>query len=105
MCAEFMIVAKVKELARRLGIPLSKLAETFEWTTRVFPRGSAPVLYRPESSLILTPMQFSLLPRWSKERAIKFATHNARLDSVAEKATWKKPFLTQRAVAPLSAFI
>ncbi len=50
-------------------------------------------------------MSFSLVPSWSKERKVKFATHNARMETILEKPTWKKPFLQQRALIPISYFV
>lgn len=36
---------------------------------------------------------------------VKFATHNARIESVAEKPTWKRPFESRRALIPITRFI
>ncbi len=49
-------------------------------------------------------MSFSLIPSWSKELKVKFATHNARLETVTEKPIWKTPFLSQHCLIPLTSF-
>jgi putative SOS response-associated peptidase YedK len=34
----------------------------------------------------------------------KFATYNARIESVLDKSTWKNPFLRHRAITPMTHF-
>jgi len=73
------------------------------------------VLEDPQGRRELRMMQFSLVPSWSKERRVKFATHNARLWSfdektrrevpVFEKPTWRGPFAHRHCLVPLSEFI
>lgn len=50
-------------------------------------------------------MRYSLVPNWSKEAKVKFATHNARLESIDEKPTWKTVFSEQHCLVPLTDFI
>lgn len=57
-----------------------------------------------KQNLKLKKMQFSLVPSWSKEPKVKFATHNARIETVLEKPTWKKPFTGQHCLIPLTGF-
>lgn len=73
------------------------------------PYQKAPVIVSenqntPEIKYKITSMGFSLVPSWSKEAKVKFATHNARIESVLEKPTWKTPFLKQHCVIPISNF-
>ncbi len=73
-----------------------------EWLgERVVPYRSAPVFAQDKVHL----MQYSLIPAWSKERKLKFATFNCRLDGASNKPTWKKPFLNHHCVVPLNAFV
>src|SRR5262249_8131522 len=53
----------------------------------------------------LTAMRFALLPSWSKEPKVKFATHNARLETIDEKPTWKSVFINRHCLIPLTDFI
>ncbi len=57
-----------------------------------------------KQNLKLKQMQFSLVPSWSKESKVKFATHNARIETVMEKPTWKNPFAGQHCLVPLNGF-
>ena len=98
MCAQFLIKAHLKDLADLFGI---QIEQALSWSERILPHQSAPVL----SPAGLSLMNFSLIPSWSDSPRPKFATHNARLETISEKATWKKPFMTRHCVVPLSSFI
>ncbi len=71
----------------------------------VVPHRLAPVLFKPLASLELVQMKFSLLPSWSKDSKVKFATHNARLESIDEKPTWRSVFVKRHCLVPLTDFI
>ena len=52
-----------------------------------------------------TLRQWSLIPRWSKDPKLKFATFNARSESLAEKPTFRDAWRrSQRCVIPASAY-
>lgn len=106
MCAQYLIKIKLKELKEKFGIVIPeglKISEVID--ERVLPHRFAPVLVGEGDKMILKLMNFSLIPSWSKERKVKFATHNARLETLAEKPTWKKPFESQHALVPLTRFV
>jgi putative SOS response-associated peptidase YedK len=50
--------------------------------------------------LELTDMQWWLLPFWSKDARIKYATFNARVESVASSASFREPFRRRRCLIP-----
>lgn len=97
MCAQFLIKAKAKELQDLFGIipPIDPLDR------RVLPHNKSFVV----TAEGYKEMNFSLIPSWSKERRPKFATHNARIETLAVKPTWKKPLENNRCLVPLTAFI
>ncbi len=71
------------------------------WDDRIAPGRLAPVIIQNEAKL----MRFSLIPSWSKEPKVKFATHNARIETVLEKPTWRKPFEKKHCLIPIDYFI
>lgn len=71
----------------------------------IVPYTPAPVYYRPDDVIDVTDMKFSMVPSWSKEPKVKFATHNARLESIDEKPTWKGVFVRRHCLVPLTDFI
>ncbi|MFC1711485.1 SOS response-associated peptidase [Patescibacteria group bacterium] len=49
-------------------------------------------------------MKWGLIPYWAKDPAIGFKMINARSESLAEKPSFKRPFLHQRCLIPTSGF-
>lgn len=101
MCAQYSIQTDV-EVLKDLGIDVGQL--TGEINQRVLPYTKVPVVVSTPQTLKLTPMNYSLIPSWSKEPKVKFATHNARIETVTEKPAWREPFLKQHCLLPMTAF-
>ena len=52
----------------------------------------------------LTPMQWWLLPFWSKTRTIKYTTFNAAIEGIETKASFREPFRKRRCLVPADGF-
>lgn len=106
MCAQFGIEIPSQKLEASFGIKLN-ISMPFVLNKRVSPYTEAPVfVFHPtKKSFQLAKMQYSLVPAWSSEPKVKFATYNARLDTVLEKPTWKTPFIKNHCLIPLSYFV
>lgn len=105
MCSQFELITKATKKALKDQVRIPDTSEQIN--IRVLPYQIAPVIAvnkNQNSILQLSPMSFSLIPSWSKEPKVKFATHNARIETVLEKPTWKEPFLTKHCVIPLTGF-
>lgn len=101
MCSTYTV--KVSRIALKSeDSDLELQMEEFEG--RLHPGSNAPVVVKKNLKLKLTPMRFSMIPSWSAEPKVKFATHNARIESVTEKPAWKLPFQAQHCLVPLLAF-
>ena len=100
MCAQYDIKTPAEEIAEAMHRQFGTKGAV-EWKPRVVPYGLAPVAVGKKLEL----MQYSLVPSWSKEPKVKFATYNARLDTILEKATWKNPFVKKHCVVPISRFV
>lgn len=98
MCSQFEIKATPEEIADFLEL---EFPNPGSWEAKVFPYYPAPVATKDGIRL----MQFSLVPAWSREPKVKFPTYNARLDTITEKPTWKKPFTQGHCVVPITRFI
>ncbi|KFF58418.1 hypothetical protein JF66_18750 [Cryobacterium sp. MLB-32] len=61
-------------------------------------KGTADTVRRVE------PARWSLTPSWSKELKTKFPTFNARSEGITEKATWRGPVKTHRALIPATGY-
>jgi putative SOS response-associated peptidase YedK len=103
MCSQFNAQLQKNDLTESIGEILGlELLEKIP--SRVFPQQEALVLRIEKKQWRADLMRFSLLPKWSKESRVKFATHNARLDGVCEKPTWKEPFLKRHCLIPMTGF-
>lgn len=104
MCAQFTLKINDKILTDLYKIQLPFVI--VEFNENVLPhKNSIVVIKDKEGNNKLEMMRFSLLPSWSKESKIKFATHNARIESITEKPTWKKPFSENHCLVPISYFV
>jgi putative SOS response-associated peptidase YedK len=53
-----------------------------------------------DGELELVRLQWWLLPFWSKEPRIKYSTFNARVETVAEAASFRDPLKRRRCIIP-----
>lgn len=103
MCSRYHVKIQEKELEELQGVAapddVSNLSGDF------LPHKKAPVIVQgKDKELKFFPMNFSLIPSWSKDPKVKFATHNARIETVTEKPTWRKPFYSQHCLVPMTGF-
>ncbi|WP_413560729.1 SOS response-associated peptidase [Bdellovibrio sp. HCB209] len=102
MCASYHLNTDAPSLQKHINVILP---EQFTFAKYVLPHAQAPVIVMHEADIVLKMMKFSLLPGWSKESKVKFATHNARLESIDTKPTWKVPFKKNHCLIPISDFV
>lgn len=108
MCATFYVKTSVKDLLDFFSLEelseYQEIQEVLNSNQRVFPHKMAPVIVGDGAAARIKLMKYSLVPKWSKTAKPKFATYNARIETVIEKPTWKAPFKTQHCLVPLSEF-
>jgi putative SOS response-associated peptidase YedK len=104
MCSQFNAQLQKNDLTEAIGLVLG-LEKIEKIPSKVFPGQSALVIREKKKNLEAELMNFSLIPSWSLEPKVKFATHNARLETVLEKATWKTAFQKRHCLIPMSGFI
>ncbi len=106
MCAQYLLHTTIDRLRKSLGLPLIGVDhDDFTIDLRILPYRLAPIVRGAPAGYQLIDANFSLIPSWAKEPKMKFATHNARIETVLEKPTWKKPFVKSRCVIPISRFV
>lgn len=101
MCAQFSLQLSAQDL-RNLGVSVSAALDSID--ERFLPYTKIPVIVMTPQGPKLTPMNFSLVPSWSKEPKVKFATHNARIETVTSKPAWSEPFLNKHCLIPMTNF-
>lgn len=102
MCAQFALKIEANQFSLKHKIKISDQLTSID--ARFLPYTNAPVIVKSGEEFKLTPMRFSLVPSWSSEPKVKFATHNARIESITDKPTWRVPFHSQHCLVPLTSF-
>lgn len=103
MCAIFIIKSSSGSI--RVELDIDPNQSIMEFDNRFLPYSKAPVAVAGNAYSNLKMMNFSLVPSWSKTPKVKFATHNARLDTILEKPTWRGPFVKKHCLVPMSEFV
>lgn len=102
MCGRFTLDVDLAEIIRVFG--LSNIPENYQRQTNIAPSQKVPVVLLKDSKRILQDFRWGLIPSWSKEQTYSAKLFNARAESVAEKPSFKRPFLYQRCLVPANGF-
>ena len=100
MCSQFDINLKSIDLEVYLNVPI---APTFELQTQVFPGYKSIILIKSNLGFETRTLVYGLSPKWAKPKA-KFATYNARIETIFEKPTWRDAIRSKRCLIPLTSF-
>jgi putative SOS response-associated peptidase YedK len=105
MCGRIFIQpsSKLNELLSGLGLEGADLPKL----NNLAPTENIPVIrHGVTGGMELTPMRWWLHPSWSKEEPNqKFATFNARIETVQTSPTFRSPIKHHRGIVPASAFV
>ncbi len=102
MCSQYTLKTTASELSEEYDIVI---AQDYQLDMRVLPYVPAPVVVSLNQKTQFQKMNYSLVPSWSKDPKVKFNTHNARIETLHEKPTWKGPLRSQRCLVPVTGFI
>lgn len=103
MCASFMIKQRKGIWQDYVNAVKTDIEEFYDQL--IVPYQMAPVIVQNGHVIEMRPMKFSLIPSWSKDPKPKFATHNARIETLADKPTWRDAFQRRHCLIPLTDFI
>jgi len=70
----------------------------------VRPGQDYPVVVWEGSHNTLRTMRWGLVPSWSKESHTPYSTFNARIETLAEKSTYRRPFKKSRCLVPATGY-
>lgn len=70
----------------------------------IAPSQQIPIIRDTGTGRELVMARWGLIPSWSKESTSKYSTINARIESVAEKPTYRTPFKQRRCLIPADGF-
>lgn len=101
MCAQYEMTFSAEILAKKLHAQTSAPQTLMG---RIFPYSRALVLIRREGTTLLEPMMYNLIPAWSLEKKTKFATYNARVETIDQKPSFKKTLGRYHCIVPMTSF-
>jgi len=102
MCGRFVLDVDFAEIIRVFKLDIHP--DSYQPLTNIAPSQQAPVVLQQDRKRILRNFRWGLIPSWAKEQAIGSKMFNARGESIAEKPSFKRPFLYQRCLVPASGF-
>ena len=68
------------------------------------PTHTVPILRHEESAVVVDPMQWGLVPSWSKDPAVGSKMINARSETITEKPSFRQSVPGRRCIIPMSGF-
>jgi putative SOS response-associated peptidase YedK len=95
-----------------LHTPTAQIEEAFHLNSglelkpryNIAPSQDIPIIRDTETEREMVMARWGLIPGWSKESKSKYSTINARIESVAEKPTYRTPFKRRRCLIPADGF-
>lgn len=84
MCANF------KPLRPELSPILDLFPPTFDYKNEIYPGYSSPVLVNHKNHMEWREAIFGLIPKWAEDTKISRHTYNARLETVADKPSFRQ---------------
>lgn len=104
MCGRFAtdrrVNEEVTEFVERAGRLPAGWHPDWQPSWNIAPTAQVPLLIDSArtSELHFGPARWSLVPAWSDTLTLKYPTFNARAETLASKATWRRPLRTHRAI-------
>lgn len=103
MCGRYTLTANTDALIKRFKIkdyqgehrPRYNIAPT---------QKNPVVLLNEKTERMMTDMRWGLIPFWAKDEKIGYKMINARVETVAEKPSFKKAFITRRCLVPADGY-
>ena len=103
MCGRFSLQASEKKIRQAFHLQHA-LPAGLGPRYNIAPSQQIPIIRDTDKGHELKLVKWGLIPHWSKEPDTKYATINARRESVAEKPSYRKAFKTQRCLIPANGF-
>ncbi len=103
MCGRFTLQSPEAQIRKTFNFPTgSKLGLSARYN--IAPSQNVSIIRDSEKGPELVLAKWGLIPHWSKESKTKYSTINARIETVAEKPTYRTPFKSKRCLIPADGF-
>lgn len=103
MCGRYALNANLNEIIERFGVVKTPQGVALEPRFNVAPGQANPVI-TADGARTLALMQWGLVPGWAKEPKSDYSTINARVETVAEKPTYRTALRRQRCLVPATGY-
>lgn len=100
MCGRFSLMTISKVLSDRFHVEID---EPLTPRYNIAPSQKTPVVLN-ESPSKITMVRWGLIPHWAKDEKIGYKMINARVETIAQKPSFKHPFQTQRCLVLADGF-
>ncbi len=107
MCGRYIIPAEFERLYYDFHdlLPLTRADwQSVEENYDFSPTQQGPILRLESSGLVMDLARWGLIPSWAKDSKLKFPTHNARSETVADKPSFKSAFRARRCLVPAGGY-
>jgi len=102
MCGRYYF-SSPEEFFKQYSIPKKEYRD-LKPNYNVAPGTEQPIILRDYKGNHLRVVKWGLIPTWAKDSKIGYKLINARLETLLEKPSWRKPFISQRALIPANGF-
>ncbi len=103
MCGRFTLHTPESLLREAFGIKISAPLG-LKPRYNIAPSQQIPIVRDTRSGREMVMARWGLIPHWSKEAKTRYSTINARIETVAEKPTYRTPFKHRRCLIPADGF-
>ncbi|PWH20641.1 MAG: hypothetical protein DDG58_01845 [Ardenticatenia bacterium] len=102
MCGRFVLYSSLDEIVRAFDVQLVRA----QWHPRYNIAPAQPVLVvRQEGDVrVLDEMRWGLIPYWTQDRSPREGIINARAETLHQKPSFRRPFVSQRCLVVADGF-
>ena len=113
MCGRFVGAFSAELLMNEMTEALNSVSMTFSSgfddhsfaaNYNTAPTHTVPILRHEESVVVVDPMQWGLVPSWSKDPSVGSKMINARSETITEKPSFRQSVPGRRCIIPMSGF-
>lgn len=101
MCGRFAVAqTRFKRIEKTLKTTFNDVMPRYN----IAPGQMISVIHPVDDAFVMHDMKWGLVPSWSKEPTTAYSTFNAKLETAAEKPTYRSAFKHRRCLIPASGF-
>ena len=104
MCGRYVVATHPGQLALDFGAVAVLNLEDYAADYNVAPTKPVPVVLTLQGSRVLLEMGWGMVPSWAKDPAIGSRMINARVETAAEKPTFRRALVRRRCLLPADGY-